>query len=381
MSEANPSLLGFSEHFRHAPELCVFSPGLINLMGEHTDYNQGQQILSTLDRGVWAAVSVRADNQLHLACNLFPEEPRSWELCALVALDNEFDWSNRIRSLTEQLFSRFSLPTGLNIYLHCQLPASAGFSLLYSLLYATAVALLQANQQSFDAKELAHLCWEVKCRHGRPDPTAAKPWVIASGGPGFAYRHDAQSQQLSSLALNPCWNFYVVDLAEPTQFLDSAIAQRSIQCQTAAHALGVANLRQLNLAQLEREKTNLEAIVYRRARHVVIENARCEAMVELLKGGDMAELARCCAQSQQSLRQDYDVTTDKMDRWVNQLKARFGDELAVRLNGGGFGGSLVLISNRPDVAAVQAQIKAVVPEMNIIAVQPASVRLTALTAS
>jgi|GEM_PF-4035191 len=374
MSEANPSLSGFHEHFRHAPEMSVFAPGLINLMGEHTDYNQGRQILATLDRGVWAAVSVRADNQLHLACNLFPEEPRSWELCALVALDNEFDWSNRIRSLTEQLFSRFSVPTGLNIYLHCQLPAAAGFSLLYSLLYATAVALLQANQQTFDAKELAHLCWEVKRRHGRPDPTSAKPWVMATGKPGFAYVHDAQSQQLSPLALNPCWKFYVLDLCEPTQFLDSAIAQRSIQCQTAAHALGVEHLSQLSLAQLEREKANLEEVVYRRARHVVTENARCQAMAQLLAGTDMGGLARCYAQSQQSLRQDYDVTTDKLDRWVNQLKAKFGDGLAVRLNGGGFGGSLVLISNRPDVASVQAEVEAVLPAVSLIPVQPACVR-------
>ncbi len=376
MSDAKliPSI--FSQHFRLEPEFVLFAPGLINLMGEHTDYNQGLQILTTLNRGVWVAFSPRADHQLNLFCNYFPEEPRSWELCPLVAQDSEFDWSNILRSLTEQLYSRFSLPIGLNLYLHCQLPASAGFSLIYSLLYASALALLKVNGQSFEPKALAQVCWEVKRRHGRLDPTDAKPWVIATGQAGLAYLHDAQTQQLTAVPINPCWKFFVIDLAEPKQFLDSAIAQRTTQCQTVAHALGIQHLRQLGISQLEREKDNLEEIGYKRARHVVSENRRCEQMVQLLSGSDMAALAQCCAQSQHSLRHDYDVTTERLDRWVDQLKNTFGDRVAVRLNGGGFGGSLVLITNRLDTDVLKAEVKAMLPEINLLPVAPAAVRLT-----
>lgn len=376
MPEASSVARIFSEHFRQAPDFVVFAPGLVNLMGEHTDYNQGLQILSTLNLGVWAGVSLRADQQLHLACNYFPDEPCSWELCGLVAQDSEFDWSNILRSLTEQLYSRFSLPRGLNIYLHCQLPASAGFSLIYSLLYATATALLKANQQPYAAKELAHVCWEVKRKHGRLDPTDAKPWVIATGQAGFAYLHDAQQEQLTPLTINPCWKFFVIDLGEPKQFLDSAIAQRTVQCRTAAHALGVDHLRQIDLAQLEHEQGNLEDIIYKRARHVVTENIRCQQLIQLLSGTDMDGLAHCWAQSQLSLRQDYDVTTERLDRWVDQLKSTFGDSLAVRLNGGGFGGSLVLITNRLDSAVLQAEVKAVLPDIKLLPVQPAAVQLS-----
>ncbi|HMU66481.1 MAG TPA: hypothetical protein PKE57_05020, partial [Cellvibrionaceae bacterium] len=213
-------------------------------------------------------------------------------------------------------------------------------------------------------------------RHGRLDPTNAKPWVIASGQAGYAYLHDAQQHQLTPLPINPAWQFFVIDLGEPKQFLDSAIAQRTVQCQTAAHALGIAHLSELSLAQLEREKVNLEEIIYKRARHVVSENARCQQMIQLLGGTDMAALAQCCAQSQRSLQQDYDVTTERLDRWVSQLKNTFGDSIAVRLNGGGFGGSLVLITNRLDGDALQAQVKAVLPELCLLPVRPAGAQLT-----
>ncbi len=379
MPEANSVASIFSEHFRQTADFLLFTPSLVNLMGEHTDYNQGLQLISTLNRGVWASVSVRSDNQLHLVCNCFPEESRNWELCALVAQDSEFDWTNPLRSLTEQLFSRFSLPTGINLYLHCQLPPSAGFSIIYSLLYASATALLHANAQRFDAKEVAHLCWEVKRRHGRLDPTDAKPWVIATGKAGFAYLHDAHQQQLTSVAINPCWRFFVIDLGEPKQFLDSAIAQRTTQCQTAAHALGLQNLQALSLSLLESEKANLEELVYKRARHVVTENARCQEMIQLLGGSDMAALAQCCAQSQRSLQQDYDVTTDRIDRWVGQLKSSFGDRIAVRLNGGGFGGSLVLITDQAESTALPSQVKTRLPQISLIPVQTASAQLTRLT--
>jgi galactokinase len=381
MAEANPIASIFAENFRQQPDLVFFAPGLINLMGEHTDYNQGLQVLTTINRGVWAAASIRGDSDFQVVCNCFPEEARSWEVCALIAQDNEFDWSNILRSLTEQLFSRYSLPSGLNLYLYCQVPSSAGFSFVYSLVYASAAALLHCNKVEFVPQELAHLCWEVKRRYARLDPTDAKPWVLATAKPGLAYLHDAQTQQLSSILINPQWRIFVIDLAEPKQFLDSAIAQRTIQCQTAAKALGVNHLREVSLSQLEREQENLEAIIYRRARHVITENRRCVQMVELLAGTDMRLLAECFALSQASLQHDYDVTTERLDQWVNALKNALGEKIAVRLNGGGFGGSLVLIINQVDVELLQGQISTVLPEATLLPVQAAEAHLHRLTTS
>jgi galactokinase len=296
----------------------------------------------------------------------------------LIAQDNEFDWSNILRNLTEQLFSRYSLSLGLNLYLHCQVPSSAGFSFVYSVIYAAASALLSCNRVEFVPRELAHVCWEVKRRYARLDPTDAKPWVLATAKAGFAYLHDAQTQHLSPVQINPQWRIFVIDLDEPKQFLDSAIAQRTIQCRTAANALGVAHLRDVTLQHLESEKENLDPIIHKRAHHVVTENSRCLQMVEFLGGSDIQQLAACFALSQASLRQDYDVTTERLDSWVSQIKNAMGDKVAVRLNGGGFGGSLVLIAHQSDALTLQEQIKKVLPGVKLLPVQPVSSQLNRL---
>lgn len=376
MSDLSPVEHLFTGQFQRPPDLMFFAPGLINLMGEHTDYNQGLQIFTAINRGVWAAASLRSDNQLHVACDLFPEEARNWEVCALIAQDNEFDWSNILRSLTEQLFSRFAVSSGINLYLHCQLPTSAGFSFVYSFIYATAVSLLHCQNIKFEPADLAHLCWEVKQKYARRDPTDAKPRVLASAKAGFAFMHDARSLKLVPLEINPRWKLFVIDLAEPKQFLDSAIAQRTIQCQTAAKALGVNHLREVTLGQLEQEKNNLEAIIYKRAQHVVTENARCLEMVDLLAGTNRQKLAACYTASQTSLRQDYDVTTERLDLWVSHLKTAFGDRIAVRLNGGGFGGSLVLIADNARAPIIQRDIQKILPTAQCMAVESVGSQLT-----
>jgi galactokinase len=375
MSDTNPAAHQFSAQFQKSPEVLFFAPGLINLMGEHTDYNQGLQIFTAINRGVWAAASLRSDNQLYVACNTFPEELRTWEVGALIAQDSEFDWSNILRNLTEQLFSRYALPSGINLYLHSQLPLSAGFSFFYCLVYAAAAAQLHCHNIKFEPAELAQLCWEVKQIYAGRDPTDAKSRVLASAKSGFAYLHDAQNLQLTALTINLHWKIHVIDLNEPKQFLDSAIAQRTVQCQTAAKALGVNHLREVTLEQLEQEKNNLDAIIYTRARHVVTENARCLDMIGLLAGTNRQKLAECFAASQTSLRQDYDVTTERLDSWISQLKSAFGDTIAVRLNGGGFGGSLVLIADEATAASLQLEVKQILPEAELTPIETAGCQL------
>lgn len=369
MSFDHPIASLFRSHFKQPPDLMFFAPGLVNLMGEHTDYNQGLQVLAAINRGVWAAVKLRSDNQIQVVCNHFPDEVPSWELGALIAQDNEFDWSNILRSLTEQLFSRFAIASGVNFYLHCQLPSSAGFSYVYSLIYAAAAALLNCQNIPFEPNELAHLCWEVKRKYARLDATDAKPRVIANAKPGFVYMHDAFSLELTAVAIHPSWKLLVIDLAEPKQFLDSAIAQRTLQCQTAVKALGVSNLREVSLQYLEQEKNNLDAIIYKRVHHVLTENARCLELTKLIQETQLQELALCFADSQMSLKQDYDVTTERLDSWVEQLKRQFGDSLAVRLNGGGFGGSLVVVANGADISTLPKQIAQVLAQAKPQAVE------------
>lgn len=372
MSADHPIASLYRSHFKQPPDLMFFAPGVINLMGEHTDYNQGLQVLAAINRGAWAAVKLRGDNQIQLVCNHFPEETRSWELGALIAQDNEFDWSNILRSLSEQLYSRFAISSGVNLYLHCQLPSAAGFSYVYSLIYAAAAAILSCQNIPFEPNDLAHLCWEVKRKYAGLDATDAKPRVIANAKPGFAYLHDAHNLELTAVAIHPSWKLLVIDLAEPKQFLESAIAQRTLQCQTAAKALGVNNVREMSLQQLELEKNNLDGIIYKRVRHVLTENARCLELIKLIQGSQLPELAICFANSQLSLKQDYDVTTERLDSWVEQLKKQFGDSLAVRLNGGGFGGSLVVVANGADISTLPKQIAQVLSQAKPMAVETAA---------
>ena len=125
--------------------------------------------------------------------------------------------------------------------------------------------------------------------------------------------------------------------------VDSAYNERRLQCQAAATHLGVQALRDATLAQLEAARSSLDAVAWRRARHIVTENTRTQAAASALAEGDLATMGRLMAESHRSMRNDFEITVPVIDQLVTLLQAAIGAEGGARMTGGGFGGCVVAL--------------------------------------
>ncbi len=347
----------FAQHFNHYPQAAFFAPGRVNLMGEHTDYNQGLVLAATIDKGCYLLIALRSDQTINVVSESFPDEPRQWQSSALIPQDNEFDWSNYLRLLNEQLTQHGAI-RGMDVYIASDLPMGAGLSSSFALLVAFAEAVNQLNQLKLSPLTIAQVCLQTKHQLSAPVAQLSEPLAIASGMAKQALLIDCRNDKIKAVALPEDLVFLIVDLKQPKGFVASAFLQRKTQCATAANAFGLTSLRELAVEDLMAAKRTLDEVVYKRALHVVTENARAVKMAECLLKNDIAQVSKLLAESQRSLKEDLDVTTENIDFIARELQSVLGSEGGVHLTGGGFGGSLLVLARPAKVDLIQKKIQA-----------------------
>jgi galactokinase len=165
----------------------------------------------------------------------------------------------------------------------------------------------------------------------------------AYGQPGRALLLDCRSLTVQPVAFPADAAIIIVPSGVARGLVDSAYNERRSQCRQAAEYFGVETLRELSKAVLDVGKRQCDATVYRRARHVVTENARTLAAAEAMARGDLAELGQAMRESHASLRDDFEVSVPEVDALVDSLNAAIGSHGGARMTGGGFGGCVVAI--------------------------------------
>jgi galactokinase len=328
------------------------APGRINLIGEHTDYNDGLVMPITLRLGVTVETRSRADATAHLITDA-PVVPRegSYELGREA---REGTWLDRARGVTVGLARDGFRIAGFDAEISSDLPVGAGLGSSA----AFAIALLRSLSELFDlaiddaaAARLAHTAETdfSGARAGMLDQLAS-----VFGNASDALLIDIRDEAMERIALPPTIELAVIDSGTRHEHATGGYNRRREECEEACRHLGVRSLREIGDRSLDTILDRLPSPLDRRVRHVVTENARVREAAVALRELNDAALGEVLNASHRSLRDDYEVSTAELDR-LTELATTAG-AMGSRLVGGGFGGSIISLGRRGEMKEVAAEI-------------------------
>ena len=319
------------------------APGRVNLIGEHTDYNDGFVMPLAIDFSTWLAIAPRADRKIMIRSENFSESV-------------EFDldepnprgrghWSDYSRGVAVMIERAGHHLRGADILLRGEVPVGAGLSSSAAVEVAVGYALCANADLHIDRLQLALACQRaendfVGMRCGLMDQ-----FISCFGEKGHALLLDCRSLEFKLLPLPEDVKVVVCNTMVKHELAASEYNARRAECEEGVRLLAqeisqVRSLRDVSVSELERLQPKLPDVIYRRCRHIVSENARALAAATALEQGDRADFGSLMGESHSSLRDDYEVSCAELDLLVelaNQVEGVYGS----RMTGGGFGGCTV----------------------------------------
>jgi galactokinase len=347
----------FGDWFGGRPEQIWLAPGRANLIGEHTDYNQGWVLPFALDLGVTVAASRRGDGMLAIRSRQAPGAPADLPLAAL-APGAVTGWAAYPAGVAWALREAgHPLAGGASLAVDSDLPAGAGLSSSAALECAAALALDGLHGLDLPRPQLATLAQRAENDFvGVPSGIMDQSASLLSQA-GHALLLDCRTGVTADVPLDPAAAglvLLIVDTGARHALGDGRYAQRRSECEQAAALLGADSLRDV-AGPAEAGRLD-NPVLRRRARHVVTENGRVKQAVALLTGGDLAGVGALLYASHASLRDDFEVSWPEADVAVDSAMA--AGALGARMMGGGFGGSALVLApagQRAVSAAVSAE--------------------------
>lgn len=352
----------FTNTFGHQPTHFFQAPGRVNLIGEHTDYNDGFVLPCAIDYQAMIAASPRDDQKVVATAHSFDGQVSEFELSLPIAHSEEAFWSNYVRGVATVLLEKGMDLKGVNIAIIGNVPQGAGLSSSACLEVVTGLTLTRMAGLDVSLKELALIGQQaenefVGCKCGIMDQM-----ISACGKADHAMLLDCRSLDTRLVSIPPSAAVVIINSNVKRGLVDSEYNTRREQCEAAAKHFGVSALRDITLAQLDAAKGDLDDLTYRRARHVVTENDRTEAAAEVLAVGDLVAMGELMARSHASMRDDFEITVPAIDAIVEIVKNVIGSEGGVRMTGGGFGGCVVALVPQDKVDAVKQAVEQHYPQ-------------------
>jgi galactokinase len=333
----------FVEHFKAHPQRLFQAPGRVNLIGEHTDYNDGFVLPCAIDYQTMVAVTPRPDEIVSVVAADYQNETDEFSIASEISSHPTQLWSNYIRGVIKHLIMGGHKLGGANIVVSGNVPQGAGLSSSASLEVVIGETFRQLYSLPISKQDVALNGQAaenqfVGCNCGIMDQM-----VSACGAQYKALLLDCRSLEARLIHMPTDLSVMIINSNVKRGLVDSEYNTRRVQCETAASTLGLTALRDINLVELQQRKAELSEIVYRRAHHIVSENERTLAAADALENEDYAELSKLMASSHASMRDDFEITVKPIDFIVATLAKFIGDKGGVRMTGGGFGGCVVAL--------------------------------------
>ncbi|CAI2442976.1 Galactokinase [Serratia ficaria] len=346
----------FTEHFGYAPALTIQAPGRVNLIGEHTDYNDGFVLPCAIDYQALIACAKRDDRQIRAIAADYDNQQDLFSLDDPIVRHPTQRWSDYVRGVVKHLQSRNPDFGGADLVIAGDVPQGAGLSSSASLEVAVGQALQALYALPLDGVALALNGQEAENRFVGCNCGIMDQLISALGQRDHALLIDCRT--LSTRAVSVPDNIAVVIINSNVKrgLVDSEYNTRRRQCEEAARFFGVKALRDVSPELFFSIQHELDPIVAKRARHVITENDRTLAAADALAAGDMPLMGRLMAESHASMRDDFEITVPPIDRLVEIVKAIVGDRGGVRMTGGGFGGCVVALMPQALVEPVRAAV-------------------------
>lgn len=327
----------FRSRYGRAPALVVRSPGRVNLIGDHTDYNDGFVLPMAIDQAIWIAAEPRVDGRLEIH-SLLQDAMVDVSLDELV---RSGDWADYVTGVAIELRRADIEVMGWNGVIATEIPTGAGVSSSAALEMATARVFTELADAPWDGVAMAQLGQRAENDWVGANVGIMDQLISACGEPDAALLIDCRSLDRTAVAIPPEAAVVVIDSGTRRGLVDSQYNERRATCEAVASICGVAALRDVDMNMLDEFKPQLADVQYRRARHVVRENAATAETAKLLPRGELEAVGDLMNRSHESLRDDFEISTPMMDL-LTQI-ARSSGAFGARMTGGGFGGSAVAL--------------------------------------
>ncbi|GAB4551802.1 MAG: hypothetical protein OHK0023_19140 [Anaerolineae bacterium] len=341
------AIAAFKEQFQTTPQFISRAPGRVNVIGEHTDYNDGFVMPAAIDRAIYVAGSVRQDEQISLHSLDF--ESATTFTFARLHDDTLPTWTKYIRGALS-LMGTLALMhgrnpnrlNGMNLVLAGDVPLGAGFSssaavevAIFEMLAALMGISLTQTQKALLGQQVEHQF--IGIRSGIMDQL-----ISAVGLKDHALLIDCRSLESTPVPLPKGTTLVTLDTGKRRELVTSEYGLRREQCETAARIMGVGSLRDATLEMLAKFRDQMPEVVAKRAQHVLEENTRTLAAVEAMRQGDAVTLGKLINQSHTSLSKLYEVSIAELDIMAELAQAQAG-VYGARMMGGGFGGAVIAL--------------------------------------
>lgn len=325
------------------PRYIVAAPGRVNVIGEHTDYNDGFVLPMAIDRHTVIAARKNQDQNVTLHSVTTGETAR---FALTLVRKGEPSWSNYVRGVIAGFQELGLKVSGFDAVIDSEVPLGGGLSSSAALEVATATLLEILTRRSLQPEQKALLCQKAEHEFAGVPCGIMDQFTSVMAKKDHLLLLDCRSRHGEFAPFkDPSLAVLIINTNVRHKLADGAYAQRRAQCEQAASAMKVKALRDADLKMLEAARSQLEAVVFRRARHVISENERTVQAAECFREGDLAEVGELMYASHASLRDDYEVSCSELDAVVAiaQKIGSKGGVIGCRMTGGGFGGCAVAL--------------------------------------
>jgi galactokinase len=333
------------------------APARVNIIGEHTDYNDGLVLPTTTALFTSVTAVPRPDRTIRIDSRKM-QDIQSFDLDDIEPSNNP-GWIDYAKGVAAELEAEGIRLQGADLEIESEIPLGGGLSSSASFELAVATALLQLADKSLPGQFVATICQRAEIRYAGVNCGIMDQFTIACCERGNAMLLDCRSLDVEQVAIPPSAGMLIIDSGVKHRLPESAYNKRSDECVEAVKILSqdapqVVSLRDLSMETLETQKSRLGDLLHRRCRHVVSENQRVRDAYAALRSGDLEKLGKLISASHASLRDDFQASCDEVDQLVAIADECTG-VLGSRLVGAGFGGCVLSLveSDKVDEAARQ----------------------------
>jgi galactokinase len=342
----------FAKRFGHGSTVVAFAPGRANLIGEHTDYNEGFVLPFAIGSGTYIAGAASTSSKIRIHSELLnASDEFDPDGCAY---HEEMSWRRLFRGMVIRLRQEIGRLPAMDLYVANTLPLGVGLSSSASFEVALAAAMLHLSEQHLSPPAVARLCQEVENTFLGVACGIMDQFTVCLARPGHAIHLDCRTLRLSYVPFpDQAARLLIIDTQQPRTLAATAYNQRRAECVQALQLIGKTSpglmaLRDVTPEMFRVASPSLPDALRRRTEHVVAENARVERVVRALEAGDVRAVGNCLNESHRSLSTLYEVSTPVIDKLQEAMAAHPG-VFGCRLMGAGFGGCVIVMVH-PEMA-------------------------------
>lgn len=345
----------FTQKFDTEPTLTVYAPGRVNIIGEHTDYNEGFVMPCAINFGTAVSGKKRDDHIWYVyAADL--DETDEFSLVKKIE-KSPHKWANYVRGVVKFVQERCPhFKQGADLVISGNVPLSSGLSSSASLEVAVGKFCQQLGDLAISHIDIALNGQKAENQFVGANCGNMDQLISALGQKDHLLMIDCRSLETTPTPIPDDIAVIIVNSNVPHDLVTGEYNTRRQQCEKAAAFFGVKALRDVSVSQFkekEAELTALDPIVAKRARHVVTENQRVLDAVDALTRNDLIRLSELMEQSHDSMRDDFEITVPQIDYLVELVQLAIGKQGGTRMTGGGFGGCIVALAPQDKVDAVR----------------------------